>query len=126
MWPSVSFHGRNAACKRKQLPTPGLEDSREIPVFLRDLAPKDVTFNEENHVNNYDAAAEPSLHEQNETVNNNLQDDVNISLNQSDSNPEVENDINQDQPKILENKPQLRRSSRVRHSIERYGDPAYY
>ena len=102
-----------------------LEDGRKIPISLRDLAPKAVTFNEENHVNNYDAATEPSLHEQNETVNNNLQDDVNISLNQSDSNPEVENDINQDQSKILENKPQLRRSSRVRHPIELYGDPVY-
>ena len=57
---------------------------------------------------------------------NDLQDDVNISINQSDSNPEVENDVNQDQPKVPENKTQLRRSSRVRHCIERYGDPVYY
>ena len=80
----------------------GLEDGREIPVSLRDLAPKAVISRGENYVNNYDVATEPSLHEQNETVNNDLQDDVNISLNQSDSNPEVENDINQDQPKILQ------------------------
>ena len=103
-----------------------LEDGRQIPVSLRDLAPKAVTYREENQVNNYDVATEPSLHEQNEIANINLQDDVNISLNQSDSNSEVENDINQDQPKILENKTQLRRSSRVRHPIERYGDPVYY
>ena len=96
-----------------------LEDGREIPVSLRDLAPKAVTSRGENHVNNYDAATEPLLHDQNETVNNDLQDDVNISLNQSDSNREVENDINRDQPKILENKTELRRSSRVRHPIER-------
>ena len=57
---------------------------------------------------------------------NDLQDDVNISLNQSDSNHEVENDVNQDQPKTPENKTQLRHSSRVRHPVERYGDPAYY
>ena len=58
-----------------------LEDGREIPVSVRDLAPKAITSREENHVNNYDAATEPSLHEQNETVSNDLQDDVNISLN---------------------------------------------
>ena len=97
-----------------------------LPFFLRDWAPKAVTSRGENHVNNYDAATEPSLHEQNETVSNELQDDVNISLNQSDSNPEVKNDVNQDQPKILENKTQLRRTSRVRHPIEPYGDPVYY
>ena len=73
-----------------------LEDGREIPVSLCDLAPKAITSWGENHVSNYDAATEPSLHEQNETVSNHLQDDVNISLNQSDSNPEVENDVNQD------------------------------
>ena len=55
-----------------------LEDGREIPVSLRDLAPKVITSRGENHVNNYDAATEPLLHEQNETVNNDLQDDVNI------------------------------------------------
>ena len=71
-----------------------LENSREIPVSLRDLAPKAVTSRGENHVNNYDAATEPSLHEQNETVNNDLEDDVNIFLNQSNSNPEIENGIN--------------------------------
>ena len=83
-----------------------LEDGREIPVSLRDLAPKAITSREENHVNNYEAATEPSLHEQNETVSNDLQDDVNISLNQSDSNHEVENDVNQDQPKTHKNKMQ--------------------
>ena len=66
------------------------------------MAPKAITSRGENHVNNYDAATEPSLHQQNKTVSNDLQDDVNISLNQSDSNPKVENDVNQDQPKILE------------------------
>ena len=55
-----------------------LEDGREILVSLRDLAPKAITSRGENHVNNYDAATEPSLHEQNETVSNDLQDDVNI------------------------------------------------
>ena len=59
----------------------------------------------------YDAATEPSSHEQSETANDNLQDDVNIFLNQSDSNPEVENDVGQDQPKVPENKTQLHRSS---------------
>ena len=92
-----------------------LEDGREIPVSLRDLAPKAITSREENHVNNYDAATEPSLHEQNETVSNDLQDDVNIFLNQSDSNHKVENDVNRDQSKTPENKTHLRRSSRVRH-----------
>ena len=53
-----------------------LEDDRKIPVSLRDLAPKAITSRRENHVNNYGAATEPSLHEQNETVNNDLQDDV--------------------------------------------------
>ena len=87
-----------------------LEDGREIPVSLRDLAPKAITSRGENHVNSYNAATEPSLHKQNETVSNDLQDDVNISLNQSDSNSEVENNVNQDQPKILENKMQLQQS----------------
>ena len=77
-------------------------------------------------INNYDSATKPLSHEQNETVNNDLQDDVNVSLNQSDSSPEIENDVNQDQPKILENKTQLRRSWRLCHHIERYGDPVYY
>ena len=103
-----------------------LEDGRETPVSLQDLAPKAITSREENHLNNYDAATETSLHEQNETVSNDLQDDVNISLNQSDSSHEVENDVNQNQPKTPENKTQLRRSLRVRHAIERYGDPGYY
>ena len=40
-------------------------------------------------------------------LSNDLQDDVKISLNESDSNPEVENDVNQDQSKIFENKTQL-------------------
>ena len=40
-----------------------LEDGRQIPVSLRDLAPKAVTSREENQVNNYDAATEPSLHD---------------------------------------------------------------
>ena len=53
-----------------------LEVGREIPVSLRDLAPKAITSGGENNVNNYDAATEPSFHEQNETVNNDLQDDV--------------------------------------------------
>ena len=56
-----------------------LEDGREIPVSLRDLAPKAVTSRKENQINNYDAATEPSLHEQSESVKNDLQDDVNIS-----------------------------------------------
>ena len=90
------------------------------------MAPKAITSREENHVNNYDAATEPLLHEQNKTVSNDLQDDVNISLNQSDSNHEVENDLNQDQLKTPKTKTQLRRSSRVCHPIERYGDPVYY
>ena len=88
-----------------------LEDGREILISLQDLAPKAVTSRGENHVNNYDSATEPLFHEQNKTVSNDLQDDVNISLNQSDTNPEVKNDINQDQPKILENKTQLCHSS---------------
>ena len=90
------------------------------------MAPKAVTSRGENHFNNYDTATESSLHKQNKTVSNDMQDDVNISLNHSDRNPEIENDVNQDQPKILENKTQSRRLSRVRHPIERYGDPVYY
>ena len=74
---------------------------RNVSFYLRDLTPKAITSRGEKHVNTYDAATEPSSHKQNETVNNNLQDDVNISLNQSDNNPEIENDINQGQPKIL-------------------------
>ena len=59
-----------------------LEDGREIPVSLRDLAPKAITSRRENHVNNYDAATEPSLHEQNETVSNEQNETVSNEQNE--------------------------------------------
>ena len=60
------------------------------------------TSREENYVSNYDEAAEPLSHEQNETVDNDLQ--TTLIYLKSDRSPEIENDISQDQTKLHENK----------------------
>ena len=44
-----------------------LEDGREIPVSLRDLAPKAITSREENHVNNYSMMRQQDLRCMNKT-----------------------------------------------------------
>ena len=106
-----------------------LEDGREITVSLRDLAPNPALPTQRQDVTEN---METDGYSQNETrfVSHDAQTNVEISVDE----PSCDSDVaeNPDHSSLHEstfrrpNTPPLRRSSRVRRPVERYGDPVSY
>ena len=106
-----------------------MEDGREITVSLRDLAPNPALPTQRHDVTEN---METDGYSQNETrfVSHDAQTNVEISVDE----PSCDSDVaeNPDHSSLHEstfrrpNTPPLRRSSRVRRPVERYGDPVSY
>ena len=105
-----------------------LENGREISVSLRDLAPNPSLSNQYNRVTENDVT-DISSHEQADFVFDDAQSDVGNSVDTlPPCDSEVVNDLDHNdirEPASHDVEP-LRRSSRIRRPVERYGDPVYY
>ena len=108
-----------------------LEDGREITVSLRDLAPNSALPTQRQDVTEN---VETDGYSQNETrfVFNDAQINVEISVDGPSCDSDVAENPDHNYSSLHEstcrrpNTPPLRRSSRVRRPIERYGDPVSY
>ena len=113
-----------------------LNDGREITVSLRDLAPNPESLLGQNHnaeATEKDADDIPSL-DHNETSAQTEQNTGDVAVHSSleshdfdvRSLHEKQNDVPVHETTSRENPPVLRRSSRTRKPIDRYGNNVYY